>query len=122
MISIKIKRIYEAAEAKDGFRILVDGLWPRGLTKEKAAIDCWIKSAAPSSTLRKWFAHDPGKWVLFIKKYNEELKQPGVCDELIECIRKNKPVTLLYAARDERYNNAVVLQKFVQDFLNRKNS
>ncbi len=117
MTIVKIKRIYEPPERKDGFRILVDGLWPRGIKKENAPLDQWMKSVAPSAALRKWFAHDPEKWKGFMKKYTEELKQPGVGDSFIEIIKKHKQITLLYAARDEQYNNAVVLQQFVQENL-----
>lgn len=114
MGSIQIKRIYEPVEAKDGFRILIDRLWPRGIKKENAHIDGWIKSVAPSTELRKWFAHDPAKWESFKKKYKVELKKTSALDELIAYIKKNKKVTLLYAARDEQHNHAVVLQELLQ--------
>ena len=117
MTRIQIKRIYDSPEAKDGYRILIDGLWPRGMKKENAPIDCWMKSVAPSPSLRKWFSHDQGKWEQFSKKYRSELKQPGICDELKACIQKYKNITFLYAARDEQHNNALVLQEFVQENL-----
>ena len=116
MIIIQTKRIYEPSEKKDGYRILVDRLWPRGMKKENANIDCWMKSVAPSPSLRKWFAHDPGKWEQFSKKYREELKQPGTCDELIASIKKHSRVTLLYSARDEKHNQAIVLQQFAKEY------
>ncbi|HKO81372.1 MAG TPA: DUF488 domain-containing protein [Chitinophagaceae bacterium] len=114
MGSIRIKRIYEPAEAKDGFRILIDRLWPRGIKKENAPIDRWVKSAAPSTELRKWFAHDPAKWETFQKKYKEELKKTGALDELIAYTQKYKKVTLLYAAKDKQHNQAIVLQELLQ--------
>ena len=97
MGSIRIKRIYEPVETKDGSRILIDRLWPRGIKKENAHVDYWMKAVAPSTELRKWFAHDPAKWESFQKKYKEELKKTGALDELISYIKKYKKVTLLYA-------------------------
>ena len=114
MSNIRIKRIYEPVETKDGARILIDRLWPRGIKKENAHIDHWMKPVAPSTELRKWFAHDPVKWESFQKKYKEELKKTGALDELISNIKKYKTVTLLYAARDEQHNHAVVLQGLLQ--------
>jgi uncharacterized protein YeaO (DUF488 family) len=113
MGSIRIKRIYEPVEAKDGSRILVDRLWPRGIKKENAHVHHWMKSIAPSTDLRKWFAHDPVKWGSFQKKYKEELKKTDALDELIAYVKKYKKVTLLYAARDEQHNHAVVLQEIL---------
>lgn len=113
-MKIKIKRIYDDADKADGFRILVDRLWPRGLTKEKAGIDLWLKEVAPSTELRKWFGHEPGKWEEFKKRYLLELKQK---DDLIALIKeklKHTNVTLLYAARDEKHNEATVLLDEVQ--------
>ena len=114
MGSIRIKRIYEPVEAKDGSRILVDRLWPRGIKKENAHLDHWMKQVAPSTELRKWFAHEPAKWELFQKKYKEELEKTGALDELISYIKKYKKVSLLYAARDERHNHAIVLRELLQ--------
>lgn len=114
MKNVKIKRIYESLEKDDGYRILIDRLWPRGIKKEKAAIDVWIKSVAPSTALRKWFGHDPAKWTLFEKKYKEELKKSGAMDELRSYVEKYKEVTLLYAAKDEQHNHAVVLQQLLR--------
>lgn len=113
---IKLKRIYEDAARGDGFRILVDRLWPRGMTKEKAHLDLWLKDIAPSGELRKWFAHDPEKWPLFQKKYQEELKRnKDPVSQLEKIIKENKNVTLLYAAKDEVYNEAVVIKKFLKN-------
>jgi len=89
-ISIKIKRVYEKYDVNDGFRILVDRLWPRGLSKEEAKIDLWMKEIAPSDNLRKWFAHDPKKWEEFMKKYEEELRKNENLNKLIKIIQKKK--------------------------------
>lgn len=108
----QIKRVYETPDAKDGFRILVDRLWPRGLTKEKAALDLWLKDIAPSTDLRKWFNHDPEKWKEFQKRYRKELKEnKEAVDTLKEHLKKGT-VTLLYAARDEAHNEAEVLKDY----------
>jgi uncharacterized protein YeaO (DUF488 family) len=108
-LTIKIKRVYVEPDHSDGLRVLVDRLWPRGLSKEKAKIDLWLKDIAPSTELRKWFNHDPEKWMEFQTRYKRELKSKG--DEL--ALLKEKvaqgPVTLLYGAKDEEHNEAVVL-------------
>ena len=104
-----IKRVYEEPDKKDGYRILVDRLWPRGLTKEKARVDLWLKDIAPSTKLRKWFDHDPEKWKEFEKRYILELKgNKEPVQILIEQIKK-KDVTLVYGAKDEVHNEARVL-------------
>jgi len=107
---IKIKRIYEPAANDDGFRILVDRLWPRGLSKENAKVDLWLKDIAPSNDLRKSFCHDPKKWETFKSKY---LKELGANKELLSKIKQiekeKRIVTLLYSAKDKEHNNAVVL-------------
>jgi uncharacterized protein YeaO (DUF488 family) len=111
-MKIQIKRVYEKPDPKDGFRILVDRLWPRGLTKEKAAVDLWLKDIAPSTELRKWFGHDPEKWKEFQKKYLKELKEnKEAVDTLKEHLKKGT-VTLLYAAKDEAHNEAQVLKDY----------
>lgn len=108
---IKLKRIYEKSERSDGFRILVDRLWPRGVSKEKTALDLWLKDIAPSSELRKWFGHDIKKWATFHKKYREEIGSNNkVFRHLQEIVKKRKNVTLLYAAKDERHNEAVIIK------------
>ena len=96
-------------ETDDGVRILVDRLWPRGLTKEKAALDLWLKDIAPSTELRKWFAHDPEKWKEFQRRYTAELKSNPDALELLSAEIRNGPVTLLYAAKDQDHNEAVVI-------------
>lgn len=113
MATIKIKRIYEEPKSSDGFRILVDRLWPRGVKKEKAAIDLWLKDIAPSDSLRKWFNHDPKKWLEFKKRYAKELADK---QELIDSIKKEakrRTVTLLFGSKEIEYNNAVALLNFI---------
>ncbi len=112
-MKINVKRVYEKPDAKDGFRILVDRLWPRGLTKEKAALDLWLKDIAPSTELRKWFNHDPEKWQEFQKKYQQELKENKEAVSVLKAHLKQGPVTLLYGARDEVHNEAQVIKEFV---------
>jgi len=107
---IAIKRVYEPASRGDGRRILVDRLWPRGLSKEKAAVDLWLKEIAPSSELRKWFGHDPEKWGEFQRHYRAELDSNGAALEALKEAIGKGPATLLYGARDEQHNDAVVLR------------
>ena len=117
-MDIRTKRIYEAPEHSDGIRILVDGMWPRGVSKNKASIDLWLKEIAPSNRLRRWFSHDPNKWKTFQDEYFQELKnKPGSVHTLIEKSREG-PLTLVYAAKDKNYNNAVALKNYLQNFHN----
>lgn len=112
---IKIKRIYEKAASTDGTRILVDGLWPRGISKDEAKIDMWLKEIAPSSSLRKWFSHDPEKWAIFKSRYRKELgKKPELVREIKRIEKENKVVTLLYSTKDETHNNVQVLNEFLR--------
>lgn len=111
---LKIKRVYEEPEANDGRRILVDRLWPRGLTKEKAKVDLWLKDIAPSTELRKWFGHDPEKWRSFRERYQNELKHHPDQLGLINREMKEGMVTLVYGARDQVHNEAVVLKQFLE--------
>jgi uncharacterized protein YeaO (DUF488 family) len=112
---IRIKRIYEQAGEEDGFRILVDRLWPRGLSKEKAKVDLWLKEVAPSGELRKWFSHDPEKWAEFKEKYAKELAAKQFLLKEIRRMETEKgTVTLLYSARDVEHNNAVALQAVLE--------
>jgi uncharacterized protein YeaO (DUF488 family) len=113
-MSIKIKRVYAEPEKSDGFRILVDRLWPRGLTKEKAKVDLWLKDVAPSSELRKWFAHDPKKWPEFQSRYKDELKSHSEQLHLLKEKSAKVPVTLLFGAKDEEHNEAVILEKMLK--------
>lgn len=111
---IKLKRVYEKADKEDGFRILVDRLWPRGLTKQRAAVDLWLKEIAPSTELRKWFGHDPEKWKEFRRRFRAEIKNHSDEVELIKSKARQDTVTLLYGARDQEHNEAVVLQQFLE--------
>jgi uncharacterized protein YeaO (DUF488 family) len=110
-MKIKIKRVYEKPDKEDGVRILVDRLWPRGLTKEKASIDLWLKDIAPSTELRKWFGHDSEKWKEFRKRYRHELKENEEQMSLLKDQMKKGIVTLVYGANDEEHNQAVVLKE-----------
>ncbi|MDD1775260.1 MAG: DUF488 family protein [Methanobacterium sp.] len=113
---IKIKRAYRPAEEADGFRILVDRLWPRGISKEKAMIDLWLKDIAPSNDLRKWFSHNVERWSEFKTRYLEELKTKRTLMEHIKNLEKEKgTLTLIYAAKDEEHNNALVLKDKLRD-------
>lgn len=112
---MKIKRAYAPAEESDGYRILVDRLWPRGISKEKAQIDLWLKSVAPSNELRKWFGHDPEKFPEFEQRYRAELAGSGALDELRTVLKEHPDATLLFAAHDEEHNNAVVLKELLAE-------
>jgi uncharacterized protein YeaO (DUF488 family) len=113
MMNIRIKRAYEAPGVEDGERILVDRLWPRGLTKEKAHINLWLKDVAPSTELRKWFAHDPAKWTEFQRRYHEELKRNKEQLSLLTQEAAKGTITLIYGARDQEHNEAVILQRLL---------
>jgi uncharacterized protein YeaO (DUF488 family) len=116
---IGIKRAYEAVSAEDGYRVLVDGLWPRGLTKAKLKIDAWMREIAPSATLRKWYGHKPEKWEEFRTKYRQELSNPprkALLDDLVARARKGR-VTLVFAARDAERSNAAVLAGKIREEL-----
>ena len=107
---VRIKRIYDDPAPDDGARVLVDRLWPRGLTKAKAAIDRWDKEVAPSTALRQWFGHDPARWDEFRRRYREELSAEGEACDRLRALAETGPVTLLYGARDEAHNQAVALR------------
>jgi uncharacterized protein YeaO (DUF488 family) len=111
---IKLKRAYEKPSRDDGSRILVERLWPRGLTKERAAVDLWLKEVAPSLELRKWFGHDPAKWEQFQKRYWKELEEKEEAVQLLKQKGKQGAVTLVYAARDEKHNGALALKRFLE--------
>jgi uncharacterized protein YeaO (DUF488 family) len=107
---IIIKRVYEDKSEDDGYRVLVDRLWPRGLSKEKAAVNSWMKDIGPSDELRKWFNHDPAKWTEFKKRYRRELEsKKAMLDELKRLSNEHDRLTLLYGAKDEQHNQAVVI-------------
>ncbi len=111
--NVKLKRAYEPSEATDGRRVLVDKLWPRGVSKERAHLDGWMKEIAPSTDLRKWFGHDPHRWVEFCRRYSNELHQnAGLLSELRSRARHG-PVTLVYSAHDEVHNDAIVLRDVI---------
>jgi len=116
-MKVAIKRVYEPATRSDGSRVLVDRLWPRGLTKEKAAVDEWLRDLAPSNQLRQWYHARPEEWEAFRKKYLKELSQPA-CEEglnrLYELAHKNKRLTLLFASKNETLNNALVLKELLE--------
>ena len=110
----QVKRVYDPPDARDGTRILVDGIWPRGLTKEAVRHNIWLKEIAPSSELRRWFRHEPGRWDEFLKRYFAELNgNEEIWTPLVEGARKGR-VTLLYAARNREHNNALALKIFLE--------
>lgn len=117
---IQIKRVYEQPSDQDGFRVLVDRLWPRGLKKSEVKLDLWMKEVAPEDRLRKWFSHDPEKWEEFRKCYLKELEQKEeYIQKLLGKAREND-LTLLYAAKDEIFNNATVLKEYLESRLERE--
>jgi uncharacterized protein YeaO (DUF488 family) len=111
---IKLKRAYEEPSQADGLRILVERLWPRGFTKERASIDLWLKEVAPSTELRKWFGHDPKRWKEFRERYLAELKEKKDPIDLLQGRAKQGTVSLIYAAKDAEHNGAVVLKGFLE--------
>lgn len=118
---ISIQRIYDNTDSDSGHRILVDRIWPRGISKEAADLDAWLKDFAPSASLRKWYDHDPAKWKEFQKKYRAELQDKK--EEVLEkfsAFDLRKPLILLYAAKDRKHNNAVVLKEFLEENLPEK--
>ncbi len=106
---IKLKRVYERIEVTDGERILVDRLWPRGIRRSTSNVDIWVKNVAPSNELRKWYAHDPKKWQSFKKRYLKELDGNSALDKLVNIVLNADPVTLLYASKEKKQNNATIL-------------
>ena len=116
---ISIERIYNPVKG-DGLRILVDRLWPRGLTKDEAKIDLWLKEIGPSNELRKWYGHDPARWVEFKKKFFQELDQKKELVEQILIRAKEEDLILLYGAKDEEHNNAVALKEYIETILRRQ--
>jgi len=113
-MAIKLKRAYEVPEAGDEFRILVDRLWPRGVSKSSARIDLWLKEIAPSTALRKWFGHDPSKWAKFRDRYFRELdNNPQAIEQLMKHVRHGT-VTLVYGAKDQEHNDAVALKEYLE--------
>jgi len=113
--TVALKRAYEQPSSRDGMRVLVDRLWPRGLSKEQLAVDFWLKDAAPSDELRRWYGHDPRRWESFAAKYTAELAQRTDLLRLLDELRRRGRVTLLYGARDTARNNAVVLREVLEE-------
>ena len=115
---LRIKRVYEPVEDGDGQRVLVDGIWPRGMTKQAAALDLWLKEIAPSPGLRKWFGHDPQRWPEFQRRYRAELAENEPAVAQLRALLKAGPVTLLYGARDVEHNQAVALRDYLAERAN----
>lgn len=112
----KLKRVYEQAKKEDGFRVLVDRLWPRGVSKEKAAVELWLKEVGPSNSLRKWFNHDQKKWQVFKEKYRQELRRKEeLLEQLMTLEKEHKTLTLIYSATDREHNQALVLAEFLKE-------
>lgn len=114
MKKLLLKRVHEEASKADGYRILVDRIWPRGIKKSEANIDLWLKEIAPSNELRKWFNHDPNKWIQFRAKYNKELKNKDEELNIIKQRLKKSAVTLLFGTKDKEHNQAIILLEFIQ--------
>ena len=114
---IQIKRVYDEPSARDGMRILVDRVWPRGISKERARIVQWRKDLSPSNSLRKWFGHDPTKWAGFRERYRKELTESGEIDALRELAKRSRhdAITLIYSAAEEQHNQAVALKEFLDE-------
>jgi len=114
-MDVKLKRVYEPAEQSDGYRVLIDRLWPRGVSREAAQLSDWARDIAPSTELRKWFGHDPAKWDEFRKRYRAELDaNPDAVEELRDLLKKHPTTTLLFMAHDEKHCNAVVLAEYLR--------
>jgi uncharacterized protein YeaO (DUF488 family) len=114
-MKIKIKRVYDEAKKEDGKRILVDRLWPRGLTKTRAKVDLWFKEIAPSTALRRWFGHEPNKWTEFKRRYSAELERNNEQVSLLEREVSAGQVTLVYGTKDQQHNGAVVLKELLNE-------
>jgi uncharacterized protein YeaO (DUF488 family) len=111
--NVNLKRAYESPAAEDGTRILIDRLWPRGITKERAAIDQWMKDISPSTELRKWFGHDPARWDEFRRRYAKEVHQNTDLLDQLRSLARQGPITLVYSAHDEKHNDAVELRELI---------
>ncbi|MGZ4904495.1 MAG: DUF488 domain-containing protein [Halobacteriota archaeon] len=112
---IKLKRVYEQAKPSDGFRVLVDRLWPRGVSKEEAHIDEWLRDIAPSTELRTWFKHDPAKWPEFQQRFRAELKAKTSTLEKLLADAAGRDITLVYASKEKHYNNVTVLKEVLEE-------
>ena len=112
---ITLKRAYDPADPKDGVRILVDRIWPRGVSKQALHLDAWMKDVAPSTALRKWFGHDPARWAEFQRRYNAELNEnPEAWEPIIAAAKAHRTVTLIYSAKDAEHNQALALKQYLQ--------
>ncbi len=117
-MDIRLRRAYDDPAVNDGFRVLVDRIWPRGISKDHLKLDDWLKAVAPSDELRKWFSHEEGKWPEFRRRYAAELDdKQDVLAPLLTRLRENRRVTLVYGSRDEEHNNAVVLKSYLKGLL-----
>jgi uncharacterized protein YeaO (DUF488 family) len=116
-VGLKVKRVYDEPAKSDGHRVLVDRIWPRGLKKTEARIDAWLTEIAPSTALRKWFKHDPGKWEQFKKKYGAELKAHREEVEKLATESRKRSVTLLFGAKDTAHNNALALKEYIEELM-----
>lgn len=112
--TLHIKRAYEKPLKKDGYRVLVDRLWPRGVSKKEAVLDEWVKELAPSAQLRKWFDHDPERWKEFQEKYRAELKRNKALSDFVKQHQDQKTITLVYGAKDTRHTHALILQEYLE--------
>lgn len=120
-MTFRVKRVYDAPSPDDGFRVLVDRLWPRGLTRSSASVDLWLREVAPSEELRRWYGHRPERWEEFRARYFAELdRRPDLVEALLRLERERGTVTLLFAARDRHRNNAVALLEYLQGALSRR--
>ncbi len=113
-LTIKTKRAYDARARSDGCRILVDRIWPRGVSKNDAALEAWVKDVSPSTALRKWFGHDPSKWTSFKKKYFSELKENQDAIDLVLAACSGSTLTLVFGAKDAEHNNAIALKEYIE--------
>ena len=114
MHEVRVKRVYDPHSPDDGLRVLVDRLWPRGMKRDTAGVDLWLRDVAPSAELRRWFGHDPARWSEFVERYRAELAGNPALSELLARVRQGGTVTLLFGAKDTEHNNAVALQGFVR--------
>lgn len=114
-MTIQVKRVYDPPAAEDGYRVLVDRLWPRGLSKDRAALNEWLREVTPSTDLRRWFAHDPARWAEFRRRYSAELAAPAAREAIarLQTLAADGEITLLYAATEEVHNNAVALREYL---------
>lgn len=117
MRDIRIKRVYDAPDPSDGLRVLVDGVWPRGMTKEQVGADLWLREIAPSAGLRKWFAHDRSRWEEFKRRYHAELEAKAEAVNRLLEVAGERRLTLLYSARDSQHNQAVALREYLLERL-----